>query len=281
MRLLKEIPIHPSFLLLVAWFVITGKAYAFFIFVGVVLTHELGHYFVAWKLGYKLDSFFLAPYGVSLNYKECTFASRDEIKIAIAGPAVNLILATITVSLWWIFPAIYFYTHEFVLQSVSLALFNLLPAYPLDGGRIFICLFSEKISRKKSVKIISLANLILAATFVIIFIVTCFINFNPTPALVAAFMLAGIVESNFESRYQKMNMFKKKIKSFSKVQSLVVQDSITLGQILKHIEANKFTVFYIVSDEKTRALDEKALLKLSLIYPLSLSLSEILKKLNI
>lgn len=70
MRLLKcrkKLPIHPSFLILFAWFICTRQIEAFFIFVFVVLAHEFGHYFVAKKLGYKLDAFFLAPYGVSLK----------------------------------------------------------------------------------------------------------------------------------------------------------------------------------------------------------------------
>ena len=93
LSLKKKLPIHPSFLLLFGWFVLTGDLAGFFIFVGVVITHELGLYFVEKKLGYRLDSFFLAPYGVSLNYTESVFEAGDEVKIALAGPLVNFSLS--------------------------------------------------------------------------------------------------------------------------------------------------------------------------------------------
>ncbi len=277
MRILKKFPIHPSFLLLFLWFVITRNLGGFFIFLGVVLTHEFGHYFVAKRLGYKLDAFFIAPYGVSLNYKEKTFESSDEVKIALAGPMVNLFLALTAVSLWWIFPEIYSYTEIFVQQSVFLALFNLIPAYPLDGGRLVLGFMTGRCPRKKVIKILLISNLIFSLLFFILFVVSCVVNFNPTFALASCFMLGGILQTRFESKYEKMSIFKKKIKSFSKPYMLVVNTSATLGELLKHVEPNKYTVFYVVCEQSTKIIDEKTLLRWSLVYPYNIALNEILK----
>ncbi len=277
MRVLKKIPIHPSFLLLFLWFIITTNINGFFIFVGVVLTHELGHYFVAKRLGYKLDSFFLAPYGVSLNYKDKTFDSRDEIKIAFAGPVVNLVLAIIAVSLWWIFPETYILTEEFVNQSIMLALFNLIPAYPMDGGRIFIGLMNNKLSRKKSVKLTMIFNIMFSIIFFVLFAGSCFIDFNPTFALAGCFMLLGVVQSKFESKYEKLNLFKKKVKNFSRINTLAVKSTSTLGEVLKRIELNKHTVFYIIGENKTKFIDEKTIISWSMIYPYNTQIDRIVK----
>ena len=118
-----------------------------------MLSHEFGHYWVAKKCGYRLNSFYIAPYGVNLNYKEKSFESKDEVCIAVAGPFVNIFLSLVIISIWWIFPAIYNYTNVIVEQSLMLGLFNLLPCYPLDGGRILIGILSQKIERRKAVKI--------------------------------------------------------------------------------------------------------------------------------
>ena len=129
MRILKKIPIHPTFLLLFVWFVIVGAIAQFFILFVVVLFHELGHFIVAKKLGYKLSSFYLAPYGVALNYKDGKFLPYDETKIALAGPITNLGLSFLFVGLWWLFPSLYSFTYEMAAFSLFLAIFNLLPAY--------------------------------------------------------------------------------------------------------------------------------------------------------
>ncbi|MCM1324923.1 MAG: site-2 protease family protein, partial [Acetobacter sp.] len=253
---LRRLPIHPSFILLFLWFVCTGNFQAFFIFVSVVLTHELGHYMVAKHLGYKLDAFFLAPYGVSLNYKEKAFNSSDEIKIALAGPAVNLTLAMLAIGVWWLFPVTYNYTQVFVEQSVMLALFNLIPAYPLDGGRLFVATVSERFSRKLAVKIISIANIVFTFIFIVLFIVSCAVNFNPIFALAAVFMLSGLMQTKYEARYEMVNLYKKQVKDFSHPLSLVVGSHATLASLVKHIQINKFTLFYIVGEGRTRIVDE-------------------------
>lgn len=282
MRVLKErmkkLPIHPSFILLFLWFAATRNIEAFFIFVSVVLTHELGHYMVAKRLGYKLDAFFLAPYGVSLNYKEKTFDSRDELKIAFAGPAVNLTLAMLAVGVWWLFPASYHYTQTFVTQSVMLALFNLIPAYPLDGGRIFVATMSERLSRKKAIRLISIANVVFTIVFIVLFIISCTVDFNPTFALAAVFMLAGLMQTRFESRYEMFNLYKKKVKDFSRPLSMVVNSQTTLGALVKHIQINKFTLFYVVGEGRTRIVDEGTVLNWALLFPLNITLAEILNK---
>lgn len=275
-NLLKKIPVHPSFVLLIAWFVAMADFKGFLMFVCVVLAHELGHYFVARKQGYKLDSFFLAPYGVSLNYKEASFDSGDEIKIALAGPLVNIVFSIFAIALFWIFPSTYSFTITFVEQSLALGLFNLLPCYPLDGGRVLAGFLSQKMPRTKAIKIVVGLNLVFSSLMIIIFFIMCFINFNPTFALAGCFLLLGVIQTKFESKYKLMALLKKKTKNFSHPISFAVNSNVTLGQLIKHIEVNKFTIFYcLFEDGKTKIIDEKIALALTLEYPLSMTLAEI------
>lgn len=270
--------IHPSFILLFLWFIIFLSFYDFLMFVGVVLTHELGHALQAKRLGYKLDSFFIAPYGVKLNYKDKCFDSKDEIKIALAGPMVNLVLAILAVSLWWIAPVTYVYLDEFVLQSIMLCLVNLLPCYPLDGGRIFVCLMSGKMPRKKAVKISCLLNYVFSAILFIIFIVTCFYDFNPSICLFAVFLILGSIDSKFESRYVSL-FFKRKIKNFSRVSMLCVDDNVTISSLLKHIEPNKHTIFAISRQGKrTHLIDEEDIKALAIKYPITDKIKDVIRQ---
>lgn len=268
--------IHPSFLLLFLWFCITGNFYAFFIFVTVVLTHEFGHFLVAKKLGYKLDSFFLAPYGVSLNYRENTFENSDEIKIALAGPLVNLIFAFLCVGLWWIFPVSYNYSSIFVQQSFMLALFNLLPAYPMDGGRVLLASIGKFMTREKALKMIVILNLVFSLFFIALFIYSCTVNYNPTFALAAVFLLSGVVQSRFEGKYKIASLLKKNNKDFTRPLILYINSTVTLGKTLKTIQQNRYTIFYVNFDnKKTKILDENLILNLALKFPLSYTFNDI------
>jgi stage IV sporulation protein FB len=65
---------------------------------------------------------------------------KDEITIALWGPLCNLFTAGFFVALWWFSPTMYAFTDTACYSSLSIALVNLLPAYPLDGGRILRCL---------------------------------------------------------------------------------------------------------------------------------------------
>lgn len=275
-KLRKKLPVHPSFILLFLWFVFTQNLSSFLLFCSVVLTHEFGHYYMAKKLGYKLDSFFLAPYGVSLNYKEAVFESKDEIKIAMAGPLVNLTLALILVNFWWITPEIYNYTNEFVFQSVMLALFNLLPCYPLDGGRIFAGLLSQNIPRNRAVKYLIILNIIFSGLLLILFFISCFINFNPSLCLCAVMLVLGVLDWKNECKYQPIALYKKKTKNFSKPFFITINGDVNIGDALKKIELNRFTIFVVIlSDNKTKLIDEQNLKLLSIKYPYTSSFDDI------
>ena len=276
MRILKKIPIHPTFILLFLWFLLSGAVLEFFILIGVVLIHELGHYVVAKKLGYKLNGFYLAPYGVALNYKDGKFLPYDEVKIALAGPMANLTLSFCLVGLWWLFPSVYSFTYQIAYFSLFLALFNLLPAYPLDGGRVLVSALSEKSGRKRALKISIAFNITFCVIFFVGFVITCFINYNPTLALMVVFLLGGIMESKFESKYESINLFNKKIKDFSHVKSLAVGEQVTLGELMRAIDSSKLTLFYILyADGKTRILSEKSVLSLCMKHPITTQIKDI------
>ncbi len=275
---LKKIPIHPSFLLLFLWFVFFKNILSFIIFFLVVCAHELGHYFVARKLGYRLNSFYIAPYGVNLNYKEKIFSYKDEILIALAGPIVNIFLSILCVALWWIFPQLYHNFHEFVFESMILALVNLLPCYPLDGGRIFVGILSNNMPRKKAIKIVYSLNYIFSCILFLLFIVTAFINFNPTLCLCASFLLLGVIDSKFESKYQPSILLKKDVKNFTRPYFVVVDVNTPLNILLKHIEANRLTIFVVSYDNKTLFIDEKQVKEYLLNYQYSTLLKDCIKQ---
>lgn len=276
LKLAKKVPIHPTFFVLAIWFFISGESAEFFSLFAVVLLHELAHYLSAKKHGYHLTNFYLAPYGVALNYKDGKFAPKDEVFIALAGPAINIILCTTILALWWMFPVTYCYTFTIFETSLFLALFNLLPAYPLDGGRALVGLLSEKISRKKALKISIICNIIFCIIFFALFVVTCFYSYNPTFALMVVFLLSGIMDSSFEGKYERVDALEKSPKNFSQIKQFYVDESASLSQLLGAVDGRKFTIFYVsLSSGQTKILTEKAVISLCKKYPLSAKIGEL------
>lgn len=241
--------------------------------------HELGHYFMAKRLGYQLDKFSFSPYGAELCYYGQNLDFKDELKIAFAGPCANFVSAFLIFAVWWVFPTTYFFTESFVSISLLLALFNLLPAYPLDGGRIFVCLSSFFLKEKTAKRLTFIFNFILAILFLILFVVCLFINFNPSLLMFSIFLFAGVLDLNFVSKYEKINIFNKRSKNFSKPIIYCVDGETTLKQLIDKIQTSKTHVFYVVLDNgKIISLSEKMVINLSIKFFYETKLCDIFSK---
>lgn len=153
---LGKLSVHPMFLLFGVWHSIMGDLPLFLTIVVCAVMHELAHAVAAAKIGYGVRKIVLMPYGATLSVDLEGAAPRDELRIAVAGPICNLTVAAAFLALWWCFPACYPYTEAAFSASLSLALCNLLPALPLDGGKALycglLCLFNATLPPEKSKK---------------------------------------------------------------------------------------------------------------------------------
>ena len=164
-----DVRIHLTFLFLLAFVWITqsaamgsggaarGLALVLIIF-GCVVAHELGHALVARRYGLAVRSILLLPIGGMTLMEEPgperSNPARD-IRIAIAGPLVNLLIAGLAAAaILALAPQVKLLgtplldagnlPRSLVWSNVFLGLFNLLPAYPMDGGRILRALYAER-----------------------------------------------------------------------------------------------------------------------------------------
>ena len=134
---------HPLFLLFGIWYSFTGELFLFLMSAIVAVQHECAHAFAAYKLGYRLNSIVLMPFGAVIDGDLRGISFKDEIFVALCGPLCNLFTAVFFVALWWLFPTMYAFTDTACYSSLSIALVNLLPAYPLDGGRVLKCVLTR------------------------------------------------------------------------------------------------------------------------------------------
>ncbi len=155
--------------------------YVFALFLCVVL-HEYGHAFAAKKYGVRTKDIILSPIGGVARLEQLPEKPIQEMIVALAGPAVNVVIATIVgLGLYFfvdtsifdsgfdilrIEGATEFFTFLLVL-NIMLVLFNLVPAFPMDGGRVLRSGLAMKLGRVKATKIASIVGRILAVGFII------------------------------------------------------------------------------------------------------------------
>jgi Zn-dependent protease len=109
---------------------------------GSVLVHELGHALVARRLGVRVSEIELQVFGGAAKMMDQPRLPGDELLIAAAGPAVSFVLAGLGYGLALV-PGLELFA---LLGSVNLVLgaFNLIPAFPSDGGRILRALLARR-----------------------------------------------------------------------------------------------------------------------------------------
>jgi len=176
-----------------------------------VLLHELGHALVAKKYNIKTKDITLLPIGGLARLEKLPEKPLEELMVAIAGPLVNLALAFLTALIISVpeDPKVLAtllskgisgntFFLNFFLVNIWLAIFNLIPAFPMDGGRVLRALLSFKLNRHIATKIAARVGQILALGFI-------FAGFfiNPFLIIIGMFVIIGAqAESEFvESKY--------------------------------------------------------------------------------
>ena len=142
------------------------------LFASVVL-HELGHSVVAIRKGCRPREILLLPIGGVAQMDRMPTRPLDEFQVAIAGPAVSLFLALAGWGLADLFATLGMTRPALALSLLSgvnlmLVLFNLLPSFPMDGGRIFRAWLTPRVGRLMATHIAAKVGRFMAIVFGVI-----------------------------------------------------------------------------------------------------------------
>lgn len=160
-----------------------------------VLLHEFGHALAGRRYGIRTPDITLLPIGGVARMVSMPDKPSQELVIALAGPAVNVgivaILAPVLMFTGGVFSGPVTETrlllHNLVLVNTGLILFNMIPAFPMDGGRVFRALLAMRWSWTRATVIAGRTGQVVA----ILFGLTALWDQNPLLLLVALFVFSG------------------------------------------------------------------------------------------
>ncbi len=239
-----KIKLHPLFLAVGLTTAVFGGLPAFLICTLTALLHECGHIFCAEKLGFGCSQISLMPFGAAAVCDIEGISPADEIKLALAGPAVNLLLCVATAGLWWFYPDSYAYTDLVFYASAGMLVLNLIPAYPLDGGRIARCILS-KFLRPKAVDI-ALRGVSVCAViaFVLLFV---FVYRNVSLIALAILLLCSAFSKTQPA--QKINFAAKKKKRGREIRYVILDENATYRDALRFVDSGRYLVLQIYGEK--------------------------------
>jgi len=206
-----DVYVHATFWLLIGWIAVshilqgdpalqTLAAIAFILalFACVVL-HEFGHALTARRYGIKTRDITLLPIGGLARLERMPEQPIQELWVALAGPAVNVVIAALLFAFLTITNALEplerlsvtsgSFVERLMAVNISLVLFNLLPAFPMDGGRVVRALLAMRMEYTRATQIAASLGQVMAFVFGFLGLFT-----NPFLIFIALFVWIGAAQ---------------------------------------------------------------------------------------
>ncbi|CVK31472.1 CBS domain-containing protein [Methanoculleus bourgensis] len=229
---------------------ILGTVVALGLFVGVFI-HEMAHSLIAKAKGIKIHSITLLILGGVSQMEETMPDPKVELPMALAGPLTSLAVGVICGALVYVFEAVVpdpaiagvliFVFGYLGLLNVLLFGFNLLPAFPMDGGRVLRAWLARRMPLSRATRIAADVG----KAFAVLFGIIGFLLLNPILIIIAFFIYIG---ANQEATYLRYNILLQDVTVADAMNSpvITVEPTMPLSQVIAMMYETKHLGFPVV-----------------------------------
>lgn len=244
--------------ILILDFILLIVAMAYFedFYVGIlwILLHEGIHILVAKNFGCKLYSIDLNIFGARANLEEVEdLKNREKILLYLSGPIFNLLVAILMYILSLFYD--YILIEQSIYINLVLGVFNLIPAYPLDGGKIFETLLNQKFLYKRAKMIVGIISYSVSAIFILLGLITVYLHRVNFSLFLTAILITYTTYMDREKTMYIMmgDLIKKRRRlirgNYIENKSVSVYYKRGLVNLMGLVDKNKFNTFFILDEE--------------------------------
>ncbi|MFD2211035.1 M50 family metallopeptidase [Virgibacillus halophilus] len=267
MTIIKRLPpvhIHPTLYIFMGIAFLTGTFVQLFILFSVVIFHELGHYFMALRFKWRVQRVMIWVFGGVMETEEHSNKPvKEDMLVTLAGPFQHLIIYGL---LYLCAAGDYLprvYIEEIATYNTFILLFNLLPIWPLDGGKLLFCLFSIVFPYQRGYYTVIIWSML--ACLVLFAIQLIFFSFNLSFFLLMSFLFMENIKEWKRRFFVFMRFLLQRYhgKTYvAAVRPLVVGPDATLMEVFSRFERNKkHSVYITYPGGERRVLDENDCLR--------------------
>ena len=244
--------IHPLFPLVILGAAITGKMGELMQAFLALTLHESFHGIAAHALGYRIESVELLPFGGVARVGDNAFSGKAEFVVALAGPLCNFVVAGILSVVMLHVSAVRLPLEYFLYANLTLGVFNLLPALPLDGGRMLHAILSNVLRVRLVACIAAWAGMVLGgALLALAGYLTYHAIFNPFLWVMGLFLLLTAFREVNTLPERQLNAMLKRRNALSRGEMLVlrkkaVPKNTCAASTLKLFSASRYTLIMVV-----------------------------------
>ncbi|MEL7608216.1 MAG: site-2 protease family protein [Bacillota bacterium] len=216
--------------------------------------HEMSHAMAARGLGYEIAAIELEPFGFVARLRGPLQSNASEIAVAAAGPTLSLVVATAAAALIGWFPRMKEALEPFVNFNLLLAAINLLPALPLDGGRICRVLLSNVLRARTATLLCAWAGILCGAGMIVLgAILIAGGNFNLTAPIMGVFLLLAAARELKFAQSAQLHAMVRRARTLRRGETLglrhvAIHASTRAGEALASLSLGKYNLLLVVDD---------------------------------
>lgn len=248
--------VNPFFLLLVLFCSITGLLVQVGLLFAIVLWHELAHVLVAKSHGLQVAEIELLPFGGVARIDELLQLNPPvEAWVAVAGPLSNLVLVGLGFFVQSYFPQPDYWFLFFIQANLAMVAINLLPALPLDGGRILRSYLVGRFGYRKATERAVFGAIVIACALLSLGFVGVYFygSMGASSLIVIAFFLYIVAQKEKKSaayvfmRYLTRKKLELRLQRVMVAKELVATVETSLGEVLHQFTPPHYHIIWVVN----------------------------------